>query len=77
MRSSPGKSTPRHDFAVEPVTHANNGVNLLTAGQSNCGTVALEPNASLEAHFAIHVEHLRAERSVGATYDGPWHYGKL
>ena len=45
-------------FAVEPVTNANNGVNLLAQGDPTCGTVSLEPGASLESGCALIVEPL-------------------
>lgn len=34
-------------FAVEPVTNANNGVNILASGRSDSGVVALPPGESL------------------------------
>jgi len=43
-------------FAAEPVTNANDGVNLLARGDAGCGTVVLEPGASLEARFSLHLE---------------------
>jgi len=43
-------------FAVEPVTNANNGVNLLAAGDPTSGVVVLDPGACLEACFALAVE---------------------
>jgi len=42
-------------FAVEPVTNANNGVNLLAAGEPTAGTQVLEPGQSLEAEFSLSV----------------------
>ena len=41
-------------FALEPVSHANNGFNLLADGDAGCGVVVLEPGASLEAGVRIH-----------------------
>lgn len=43
-------------FAVEPVTNANNGVNLLARSAYDGGIVVLEADASLEACFALHVD---------------------
>ncbi|MFC1525957.1 hypothetical protein ACFL6X_04000 [Candidatus Latescibacterota bacterium] len=40
-------------FAVEPVTNANDGVNLLARRESTAGTVALDPGEALEADFAL------------------------
>jgi len=45
-------------FAAEPVTNANDGVNLLTRGDADCGTAVLEPDQSLEAIFELHLEDL-------------------
>jgi aldose 1-epimerase len=45
-------------FAVEPVTNANDGVNLLAGGDTGCGTVVLEPGQNLEARFELDVELL-------------------
>ncbi len=45
-------------FAVEPVTNANNGVNLLAQGDPTCGTISLEPGASLESGCSVTVEWL-------------------
>lgn len=45
-------------FAAEPVTNANDGVNLLARGDAGCGTAVLEPGESLEAHFSLHLEWL-------------------
>ena len=42
-------------FAVEPVTHANNGVNLLDGGDEGCGVRVVQPGASLEAQFSFSV----------------------
>ena len=47
--------TSRPYFAVEPVTHANNGVNLLDGGDEGCGVHVLQPGESLEAHFDLTV----------------------
>ena len=43
-------------FAVEPVTNANNGVNLLARSVSDGGIVVLEADECLEARFALHVD---------------------
>jgi aldose 1-epimerase len=45
-------------FAVEPVSNANNGVNLLARGDSTSGVVVLEPGQSLEAGFELHLEEV-------------------
>ena len=42
-------------FAVEPVTHANNGVNLLDGGDEGCGVCVLQPGEALEAQFSLTV----------------------
>jgi aldose 1-epimerase len=42
-------------FAVEPVTNANNGVNLQAKGWPNSGIVALAPGECLEAQFDLRV----------------------
>ena len=44
-------------FAVEPVVNANNGVNLLAAGDNGCGVQVLEPGDALEARFQLSVQH--------------------
>jgi aldose 1-epimerase len=43
-------------FAVEPVTNANDGFNLLAKGDNNCGVVILKPGKSLKARFAITID---------------------
>lgn len=43
-------------FAVEPVTNANDGVNLLARREPTAGTVVLEPGQALEARFDLTVE---------------------
>jgi aldose 1-epimerase len=43
-------------FAVEPVTNANNGVNLYAAGWPNSGVVVLEPGKHLTAQFDLRVD---------------------
>lgn len=43
-------------FAVEPVTNANNGVNLYAQGDPTSGIWVLVPGETLEATFAIHVQ---------------------
>jgi len=45
-------------FAVEPVTNANNGVNLLAEGDPTSGVAVLEPEESLAATFTLRVESL-------------------
>ncbi|MCA9334694.1 hypothetical protein KC953_00950 [Candidatus Saccharibacteria bacterium] len=47
---------PKPYFAAEPVTNANNGVNLLANGDSTSGIQILEPGATLRAHFTVTVE---------------------
>lgn len=42
-------------FAVEPVTNANNGVNLLAAGDPTSGIQILKPDETLTATFSIHL----------------------
>lgn len=44
-------------FAAEPVTNANNGVNLYTQGDPTSGIRVLAPGETLEATFAIDVQH--------------------
>lgn len=46
-------------FAVEPVTNANNGVNLLTAGEPDNGVVILDPGETLSARFDLRIKSLR------------------
>ncbi|HMN29167.1 MAG TPA: hypothetical protein PKE45_13535 [Caldilineaceae bacterium] len=43
-------------FAVEPVTNANNGVNLLAQGDPTSGVQVLQPDETLSASFATTVE---------------------
>lgn len=43
-------------FALEPVTHANDGFNLWANGDKNCGVVVLKPGQVLKAGFGILVE---------------------
>lgn len=40
-------------FAVEPVTNANNGVNLLAAGDPTSGLQVLDPGETLTATFTV------------------------
>lgn len=49
---------PAHSpsFAVEPVTNANNGVNLYARRWPDSGVVPLAPNESLEARFDMRVD---------------------
>ncbi|MEZ4707204.1 MAG: hypothetical protein R3A44_08365 [Caldilineaceae bacterium] len=42
-------------FAAEPVTNANNGVNLLAAGDETSGVVVLAPGAELSAFMKLTV----------------------
>lgn len=48
-------------FAAEPVTNANNGVNLYAQGDPTSGIRVLAPGETLEATFTVHVQeaHLR------------------
>ena len=43
-------------FAIEPVTNANNGVNLYARGEINSGIIPLLPGESLEASFNLRVD---------------------
>ena len=43
----------RDFFALEPVTHANDGFNLYANGDPNCGVVVLEPKESLTAGYRM------------------------
>ena len=43
-------------FAVEPVTNANDGFNLLAAGQRETGVAVLDPGEGLDAAVALRVE---------------------
>lgn len=43
-------------FAVEPVTNANNGVNLLAGGDETSGVAVLAPGEQLTASFEMRVE---------------------
>lgn len=43
-------------FALEPVTNANDGFNLLAQGHKNCGVVVLKPGESLKTGFRIAME---------------------
>jgi aldose 1-epimerase len=45
-------------FAVEPVTHANDGVNLLERGVPDHGVRVLEPGETLAGRVALHAESL-------------------
>jgi aldose 1-epimerase len=42
--------------AMEPVTNANNGVNLFSQGDPTSGVVVLQPGESLEARWVLEVE---------------------
>jgi aldose 1-epimerase len=44
-------------FAVEPVTNANNGVNMLGIADADSGVSVLLPGESLEASFCLAVQH--------------------
>ena len=43
-------------FALEPVTNANDGFNLLAQGDKNCGVVVLKPGEALKTGFTILIE---------------------
>ena len=43
-------------FAMEPVTNANNGINLYAAGSPTSGVVVLEPGERLTAQFSLRVD---------------------
>ena len=43
-------------FALEPVTNANNGFNLLAQGDRNCGVVVLKPGEALKPGLTILIE---------------------
>lgn len=43
-------------FALEPVTNANNGFNLLAQGDKNCGVVVLKPGEALKTGLTILIE---------------------
>ena len=43
-------------FAIEPVTNANNGINLYSQGDPTSGIQLLEPGESLQATFALTVD---------------------
>lgn len=43
-------------FAVEPVTNANNGVNLYAKGRPDSGIRVLSPRNSMEASFSMHID---------------------
>lgn len=43
-------------FALEPVSNANDGFNLLAAGQTETGVVILDPGQALEAEVTFRVE---------------------
>jgi len=49
---------PKPYFAVEPVTNANNGVNLYARGEPTSGIAVLEPGESLNAEFSMAVEFI-------------------
>ena len=42
-------------FAVEPVSHANNGFNLFAGGQPGTGVQVLEPGQTLSGQFRLKV----------------------
>ena len=44
-------------FAVEPVTNANNGVNLYAKGDPTSGVAILQPDEQLHARFDLSVEN--------------------
>jgi len=43
-------------FALEPVSHVNDGFNLFASGQSGTGVVVLEPGECLEGGFSLYIE---------------------
>ena len=43
-------------FALEPVTNANDGFNLLAQGDKNCGVVVLKSGEALKTGFTILIE---------------------
>ena len=43
-------------FALEPVTNANDGVNLLAKGDQTSGIRILEPGETLEASFRMLID---------------------
>ena len=43
-------------FAVEPVSHANDGFNLFASGQAGTGVVVLAAGESLEGGFSLRIE---------------------
>ena len=45
-------------FAIEPVTNANNGVNLHAQGDSTSGVVELVPGEQLTARFSLRVDFI-------------------
>ncbi len=42
-------------FALEPVTHANNGFNLFAAGYPGTGVQVLEPGQAMDARFRLRI----------------------
>lgn len=44
-------------FALEPVTNANDGFNLLAQGDRNCGVVVLQPGEALNTGFCMMIEN--------------------
>ncbi len=51
LYTPPGRSF----FALEPVTHANNGFNLFAAGYPGMGVRVLEPGEAMEARFRLKI----------------------
>ena len=49
---------PQPYFAVEPVTNANNGVNLYAQGDPSSGIAVLEPGEKLTARFSMKVDSI-------------------
>lgn len=47
---------PKPYFAMEPVTNANNGVNLYAQGDPTSGIHVIAPGESLTATFDLHIE---------------------
>ena len=46
----------RKYFAIEPVTNANNGVNLYARGEPDSGIISLPPGKELKAEFSLKID---------------------
>lgn len=55
---------PKPYFAMEPVTNANNGVNLCAQGDPTSGIRVLAPGESLEATFDVQVEVTHVTQTI-------------